>query len=182
MFRSNYFIFTGGPGGGKSTVLGEMERLGYQTVKEAGRKIIRRQTSLQGDGVPWGNVSRYARLMFLQSVIDYEQYAHFGGACFFDRGIPDTVGYCRLAGIPVPEQYTEALKRYRYNKTVFLFPFWEDIYVQDTERKQDKEEAQDTCQVLRETYEEWGYQILTVPFGTPEERAEWIAGRIQPLM
>ena len=70
MFRANYFIFTGGPGGGKSTVLVEMERLGYQTVKEAGRKIIRRQTSLQGDGVPWGNVSRYARLKFLHSVID----------------------------------------------------------------------------------------------------------------
>lgn len=66
--------------------------------------------------------------------------------------------------------------------TVFLFPFWEDIYVQDMERKQDKEEAQDTCRVLRETYEEWGYQILTVPFGTPEEREEWIAGRTQSLV
>ena len=178
MFYSNYFVFTGGPGGGKSTVLREMEEMGYPTVEEAGRNIIRRQTKLQGDGVPWGDRARYARLMFLQSVMDFEQYAHLVGPCFFDRGIPDTLGYCRLVGIPLPKEYAEAAERYRYNGTVFLFPFWEEIYIQDVERKQDKAEAQATCRVLRETYEALGYRILTVPFGTPGERARWIAGQV----
>lgn len=43
----------------------------------------------------------YARLIFFHSVMDFEGYAHVRQPCFFDRGIIDVLGYCRLIDIPV---------------------------------------------------------------------------------
>lgn len=40
MDNSNFYIFTGGPGSGKSTVLNILSVLGYLTVREVGRDII----------------------------------------------------------------------------------------------------------------------------------------------
>ena len=41
MRNRNLYVLTGGPGGGKSTVLDILDGMGYHTVREAGRKIIR---------------------------------------------------------------------------------------------------------------------------------------------
>ena len=40
MRNRNLYVLTGGPGGGKSTVLDILDGMGYHTVREAGRKII----------------------------------------------------------------------------------------------------------------------------------------------
>ncbi len=177
-FETEYcYIFTGGPGGGKTTVLKQLQEMGCPVVEESGRKIIQNQVATGGNALPWGNVSRYARLMYLHAVLDYEEYAHLKEPCFFDRGIGDVLGYCRLIGLPVPGEYVKTAEKYRYNKCVFLFPFWEEIYTGDGERKQNIQEARETCRVLQETYETLGYEIVPVPYGTPAERAEWIAAR-----
>lgn len=104
--------------------------------------------------------------------------AHIERPCFFDRGIIDTLGYARLIGIPISDRMNEAANTYRYNSKVFLFPFWEEIYVNDAERKQNQEEARETCRVLKDVYENFGYEIVNVPFLSPEERGEWILQNI----
>ena len=48
----------------------------------------------------------------------------------------------------------------------------------DNERKQDMEEAKRTAYTLQTTYEKYGYQILSVPFLPPRERAEWLLAHL----
>ena len=72
MRNRNLYVLTGGPGGGKSTVLDILDGMGYHTVREAGRKIIRSQAETGGNAVPWADTARYARLMSLQSRNDFE--------------------------------------------------------------------------------------------------------------
>ena len=93
MRNRNLYVLTGGPGGGKSTVLDILDGMGYHTVREAGRKIIRSQAETGGNAVPWADTARYARLMSLQSRNDFEKHADLGEPCFFDRGIVDVWGY-----------------------------------------------------------------------------------------
>lgn len=60
MRNRNLYVLTGGPGGGKSTVLDILDGMGYHTVREAGRKIIRSQAETGGNAVPWADTARYA--------------------------------------------------------------------------------------------------------------------------
>lgn len=172
--NKNFYIFTGGPGSGKTTVLNLLSKMGYRTIKETGREIIQNQMKTNGFAVPWIDANQYARFMFLHSLIDFEENMHLEKPCFFDRGIIDVLGYCRLIHIPISAELKEAASKYHYNNKVFLFPFWDEIYTNDTERKQNKEEAKRTCEVMKNTYEEFGYQIVTVPCLKPEERVQWI--------
>lgn len=57
MENLNFYILTGGPGSGKSTVLKLLSDMGYLTVEETGRNIIQKQIKSLGDAVPWNNVS-----------------------------------------------------------------------------------------------------------------------------
>lgn len=43
MKNDNYYILTGGPGSGKTTVLNLLADMGYLTMKESAREIIQRQ-------------------------------------------------------------------------------------------------------------------------------------------
>lgn len=174
MEKRNFHLFTGGPGSGKSTVLDILKDMGYPTVAETARKIIRNQVKTQGDAVPWNNTVRYSNLMLLHSILDFEEFAHVAGPCFFDRGIIDVLGYARVIDIPITREMKEAACKYRYNKSIYFFPFWKEIYCNDKERKQDSKEAEKTGEVLTQVYEAFGYRIIDVPFLVPQKRAEWI--------
>lgn len=132
----------------------------------------------KGDAVPWENTIRYENLMLLRSIIDFEKLVHLKNLCFFDRGIIDTLGYARLIDIPITDKMKDAANIYRYNHKVFLFPFWKEIYTNDTERKQNIEVAEKTFYVLKQEYKNFGYQTIDVPFLSPQERATWILRHI----
>lgn len=57
MRNRNLYVLTGGPGGGKSTVLDILDGMGYHTVREAGRKIIRSQAET-GRECPFRGLTR----------------------------------------------------------------------------------------------------------------------------
>ncbi len=179
MRKDNFYILTGGPGSGKTTVLNILDKLGYMTIEEGAREIIQKQIATTGDGVPWGNTIRYAKLMLLRSILDFEEASHIDSPCFFDRGIIDTVGYARLIQIPITEEMKTAVQMYQYHHRVFLFPFWKEIYEKDKERQQNEEEAEKTYLALKKEYEDSGYEIIEVPLLTPQKRAEWILDRIR---
>ena len=61
---------------------------------------------------------------------------------------------------------------------VFLAPFWEEIFSQDTERKQTRAEAEATCAVMRETYTALGYEITELPRTDIGSRADFVCGQL----
>lgn len=61
----------------------------------------------------------------------------------------------------------------------FLTPYWEAIFAQDAERKQDREEAQATGKVMAETYARFSYQLIEMPMTGVEERADLVAGFLE---
>ena len=51
---------------------------------------------------------------------------------------------------------------------------WEDIYKSDNERYETFEQSVKIDTFLKEAYEEIGYNIIDVPFGTVHERCDFI--------
>jgi predicted ATPase len=76
--------------------------------------------------------------------------------------------------LPIPAHIDAAAHSYPYNQHIFIAPYWEGIFAQDTERKQGKQEAEDTARIMAETYQRYGYQLIEIPKINIEERADFI--------
>lgn len=50
--KHNFYVITGGPGAGKTTLINELNKNNYKTIPEEVRKIIKEQIKNQGIGLP----------------------------------------------------------------------------------------------------------------------------------
>lgn len=172
-------VVTGGPGSGKSSLIDAMAQRGFRTMPEAGRAIIRDQIRIGGKALPWADRALFAELMLGWELRSYQEALASDALVLMDRGMPDVVGYLTLCGLPVPAHFETAAKTYPYNKRVFLAPYWDAIFTQDTERKQDRQEAEATGMVMAETYGRLGYQIFELPLVGIEQRADFVAENLR---
>ncbi len=177
--KTNFHIITGGPGVGKTTLIGELRERGYCCVPEVARHIIKEQMEINGDALPWLNTRKYSDIMLLRSIHDFIKYSETDKLHFFDRGIPDTYGYEVLMNFTMSKKLKDAVTQYRYNSKVFILPPWLEIYETDSERKQGFEEALRTFDVMCKVYSDLGYTIIEVPKASVEERADFIVSKIK---
>lgn len=173
---NNFHVITGGPGSGKTSLINELNNSGYLTVPEEGRRIIKEQTESAGEALPWKNKSLFAALMLKSSLEAYHKILQesTGSLVFFDRGIPDTIGYMELENIPISPETEQIIHANPYHINVFLLPPWRAIYETDNERKQSWQEAVNTYEIMRDIYIRYGYNIINVPFDTVINRKKII--------
>ena len=169
-------VITGGPGVGKTQLLNELSRKGYETVSEDARRIIREQMKINGEGLPWKNKALYSELMLQASVETYRRVINEGSSniIFFDRGILDTICYMQMESIPISDELRITVNLHAYQVKVFILPPWEEIYETDSERKQTWEEAVYTFEKMKATYLEFGYEIVEVPKISVQKRAGFV--------
>ncbi|ATQ57503.1 ATPase [Paracoccus yeei] len=170
------FIVTGGPGSGKTSLIGALARQGFRSMPEAGRAIIRDQVRIGGPSLPWADRSMFAELMLGWELRSWHEARALDGPVLMDRGIPDVIGYLTLCGLPVPAHVEAAASLYPYNKRVFIAPFWDAIFTQDSERRQDRQEAEATGRIMAQTYARLGYQMIELPRTSLEDRADFVKG------
>jgi predicted ATPase len=118
--KDNFFVITGGPGAGKSTLIQALQRAGYPTMGEAGRAIIQEQVAIGGRALPWNDPLLFAELMLSWDMRSYRSAEESEELVFFDRGVVDVIGYLRLIGKPVPTYMEKAAREFRYNIHVSL--------------------------------------------------------------
>ena len=95
----NYFILSGAMGGGKSTILKALRKLGLMAIDEPARQILAEQRSIEGDGVPDRDQKLFTDLLLSRSISQFHQMQEHQGPVIFDRGIPDNIAYADLFGI-----------------------------------------------------------------------------------
>jgi predicted ATPase len=169
-----FFVLTGGPGSGKTSLIEALERAGYQRSVEAGRAIIQDQLAIGGRALPWSDPLLFAELMLNWEMRSHRLAEQQSGTVFFDRGVPDVIGYLRTVNMPVPEHMRKAAALFRYHRRVFITPPWREIFHADQERKQSFDEAVRTYQAMRATYAENGYELVELPCASLEERVRFM--------
>jgi predicted ATPase len=173
-----FFVLTGGPGSGKTTLVEALKTAGFATAPEAGRGIIRDQVEIGGPALPWRDPALFAELMLSWELRSHHAARDLSGPVFFDRGAPDTIGYLRLCGLPVPDHVTSAARKFRYARRVFVAPPWPEIFTQDEERKQTLDEAERTFRSVTGVYTELGYELAPLPLVPVEERMHFVLDRV----
>jgi len=175
---SHLYVFTGGPGAGKTTLVDALARRGVASVAESGRKVIRAEEARGGDALPWRDRSAFAAAMLAQDIAAYRAVRSRKSPVVFDRGIPDVLGYLLLEGLEPPAALRDAVARYRYAERVFVCPAWPEIYATDAERKQTPEVAARTCDMMRQVYSGLGYTLVDVPRGPVADRVRFVMDAI----
>jgi len=167
-----FFIITGGPGSGKTTLISALD--GIHRMPEAGRAVIQEELAAGGTALPWIDPLAFAEKMLERDIASWDAALQRDGPVIFDRGIPDIAGYLQLSGIAVPAHLAQAATERRYNGRVFIAPPWRTIFTQDAERKQTFAEAEATFRAMQTTYTELGYELIALPLAPVEERVAFL--------
>ncbi len=174
---SKRVIITGGPGFGKTSIIEELESRNYSCKHEVSRTIIKEQLAAGGDILPWKNLSNFSELLMQNRIKQFEE-AHPKEFTFFDRGLPDIIAYMQKDELNIPISYNKKVKECFYFTTVFIVPPWKEIYKNDDERKEDYETACMLNKVIIDTYQNFGYNTVTLPKFSVKERADLILKQI----
>jgi predicted ATPase len=161
------FVIAGGPGSGKSTLLHALAAAGEICYEEVSRVLIREQLTRAGRLFPWGDLWGFAQecsLRMRAQLADSVQR----GRCFFDRGLPDLIGYLSHGGQSAPDAWRTA--SHDYAPVAFFAPPWREIYVNDAERPQSFAEAQDLSAHIRRAYLDCGFRLVELVTGSVADR------------
>ena len=168
-------VITGGPATGKTSLIQALNKIGNQTFPEVARQIIKEQLEIKSNLVPWYDVSGFSKLVL------EEQLNHFNSATnklnFYDRGIPDLIGYLNHGNQPIFDKLNECNSSHRYN-TVFILPPWKEIYETDNERRENFEDAVLIYEALKSAYSNTGYDFIIVPKLKIKERLKFILDKL----
>ena len=165
-------VISGCSGGGKSTLLNELARLGFDVVAEPGRRIVAEESISGGSAFPWDDPEAFARRAVEMSRLDLDRISNTGDWVFFDRGLIDAAAaLAHATGNPISD-YLDNQRA--YHKNVFLAPPWPDIYIQDEERQHGLDQAMVEYSRLLNVYPSLDYTIVLLPKTSVERRAEFI--------
>lgn len=174
MHKPNFFVFTGGGGTGKTALIEHLRAAGELTVDENIRAVIREQVEAGGSAVPWIDPKACCDLTTARDIADFDRLAGETGRVFFDRGLMDMYG---TNGVPPSPALVEAIRTRRYNRQVFVFPPWQEIYANDAERRQDWSQMEAVFAQILRTLPDLGYHPVIVPKGSVEDRAAFVLSR-----
>ena len=173
MIKENYYILAGGPGSGKTSVLRALAKQGFLTVSEAQRSVIAHQLKIGGKGTPDQDKLEFCRLTCEQFLSDYQAHIENDETIFFDRGLPDILYAEQMICGRISDDTRNEVAHYRYNHAIFMFPPWEEIFVEDGIRPSFKASLS-TYSDLRSAYTGSGYELIEVPMCSVEARVNFI--------
>ncbi len=167
-----HVILSGCSGGGKSTLLVELRRRGFETVEEPGRRIVADEIRGAGRALPWVDPEAFAMRAIELASLDRERMKDAKGWVFFDRGLVDAaVALEHVTGVLAE---TTLAGSGPFHRQVFLTPPWPEIYQTDGERRLDMEEGVAEYHRLLVAFRRLAYDPVILPKVDVEARADFV--------
>ncbi len=168
---TNWYVITGGPSSGKTTMVNLLNKRGYKTTIEHARHYLDTQ---RANGKTVAEIKKHQRefqLGVLDMQIEQEASLSPDDVVFLDRAIPDALAYYRFLNLKPDRKLLRAMADLSYKKIFILdcLPL-----VRDYARQEDEAAQKRIHQLLMEVYESLAFPIVRVPVLPPEERADFI--------
>lgn len=173
--NNSWYVITGAPSSGKTTVVKTLEKRGFDVIYEAARIYI-------DEGLAKGKTIEEIRaneFLFQEKILKFkiecEKKLSKEKIIFFDRGIPDSDAYYRTYGAGENNFLRKAMSDCSYKKA-FLLEMVD--YEKDYARIESDEQRTQIQNLLKESYEKINVPILVVPKMSPEQRVEYILNNL----
>ena len=167
-------VITGGPGTGKSSIINELVKREYTCFEEVSRQVT---LDARKDGIDQLFLTK--PLLFSELLLE-ARTKQFHDAesleidlVFLDRGLPDVIAYMDYFKSDYPKHFVDTCEKHGYDNVFVLAP-WQEIFVSDSERYENFDQAVEIHHALLDTYKRFGYQLIDVPFDSIEKRADFI--------
>lgn len=158
MSETNWYVITGAPSSGKTTLLKELEQLGYRVIHEVARAFIEMEME-QGQTLEKIRADKETfENRVLHAKIAIEERLPKDEVIIFDRAIPDSIPYFKLAGLDT-KRVIERSPRHRYKKVFVLDRL---PCAKDQARIEDQETAARLDRELEACYRTLGYEIKRI--------------------
>jgi predicted ATPase len=173
-FPPRRFVLTGAPGAGKTSLLATLHGRGWDVVAEAATEVIARRQAV-GVAEPWTQVDFCSDILALQLL--WQERPSDSTTQVFDRSPMCTLALARFLERPVSSALVGEVERLVaqrvYERTVFLVrPLG---FVTPTAARRISYADSLAFQVLHEeVYREYGFELVDVPSGSVEERADLV--------
>lgn len=172
---NHWYVLTGGPYAGKTTIIELLAAQGYMTIPEAARAYIEQELS-RGKTI---QDVRGDEIAFQRNVLEWKENIHQSldsqDQIFFDRGMQDSRAYFDTYGAGDDRQMLNAMQNVSYKK-VFLLDMIS--YERDGVRTETLEDALRIHTRLGQAYEDAGMSPVRVPVLPPQERMEFILSHV----
>ena len=176
MTKNNFYIITGGPGAGKTSLLENLALKGYNFIPETARQIIKERIS---KGLsPRPDPTSFAQQIFEHDLRNFISNSNLPSLLFFDRSFMDSACMLFDSDKDSYDKIRNSHVTHRYNNKVFITQPWKEIYRNDEERDQSFEESIEVYERLDKWYREHGYDNVVLPKDTIENRANFILNHV----
>ena len=171
----NWYVITGGPSSGKTTLIEALRHKGYKTTHEEARHYIDTQR-INGRDI---EEVRMNQLNFQHKVLNMQAQTERDldpeKLTFLDRALPDSLAYYRYLGLTPDSKLLEILKSARYKKIFILelLPLHPDYA-----RTEDVQAQQDIQRQLIQVYSERPDPVVMVPVMDVKSRAEFVLANL----
>ena len=173
--QTNWHVITGAPCSGKTTLVDQLTDKGFQTVPEVARQYFESELSKGRtvDEIREDQADLERCLKDMQLRIESELQTD--DVTFFDLALPDCLTYCRVFEMD-PYEIVPACLIHRYT-SVFIFdrlPFRRNA----TLGPEDEITARFLDEWLERDYSALGYDVVRVPFLTPDARLAFVLDKL----
>lgn len=176
MTKDNFYVITGGPGAGKTSLLESLASKGYHYIPETARQIIKER--LAKGLTPRPDPRTFAQAIFDQDWKNFISNSDLSSLLFFDRSFIDSACMLFDSDAHSYERIRDIHLTNRYNEKVFITPPWKEIYRNDDERDQTFEQSIEVYERLENWYREHGYDLIVLPKYTIENRVKFILTQV----
>ena len=174
---------TGGPGTGKTSTLNLLGEK-HTVVQEVARDLIDVQLNVEGGILPWTEFMTFQHMV--HAVQKQRERGLTPGYVFLDRSHIDQLAYVDVFHTRHDEDdflhYTRLLvESAKYAPFAFILdPIPEEIMEADPNyRKEDPELSRKIHKALEKVYDEFGIELLHVPYMSVPERVEFMIGETE---
>lgn len=163
-------LITGGPGTGKTELIKELEKQGFNCENEIVREITENEQKKGVEQFFLKDPIEFSRRLMILRSNQYNKTQNINFT-FFDRGVHEIIAYLNFIEIKYDNYFIESAKKIVYDK-IFILPPWKEIYTNDNVRYESFDQCNQIHDEIVKVYKQLKIEIIMLEKNSVSNRID----------